>query len=249
MDLPLLYAVKLAGVVTNSSSRPLVVDTERGRFLVKLIHGPEGPRALAAEWLGTALASHLGLPTLELAQVVVEAALGRHVAESELREQIERGAGLCLGARWLEGARSATARTLERAPEEFAARVLWLDVLIQNPDRRTNNPNVLERGSALLPIDHGASLPFHHAWRVSEQDPASDLKPPLDHPFGRHAARLAFWHRQLEPLVTWAALERMCQALPEPWLGRVQFETVVRQRLAYAAYLRKRVQAMGAIYV
>src|SRR5262245_30587743 len=97
-------ARKVVGSLPGGSSRPLLADTDGGRFIVKLVNGPEGPRALAAEWLGHALAAALGLPTAELAAIELDAALAAEVSDPELRGAIERGAGTCLGLRELAGA-------------------------------------------------------------------------------------------------------------------------------------------------
>ncbi len=55
--------------------------TDRGEAYLKALGNPEGPHALASEWVGTSLAAWLGLPTFEFAIVpvdgVIEIPLGR----------------------------------------------------------------------------------------------------------------------------------------------------------------------------
>src|SRR5687768_6614493 len=111
---------RVLGALAGGSSRPLLAETEGGRFVVKLVHGPEGPRALAAEWLGHALAVASGLPSAELAALELDASLAASVAEDELREAVARGAGTCLGLRELRGAVAATPSELAAAPDDFA---------------------------------------------------------------------------------------------------------------------------------
>jgi hypothetical protein len=246
---PVRYrARRVVGSLPGGSSRPLLADTDGGRFIVKLVHGPEGPQALAAEWLGHTLASALCLPTAELAAIELDAALGAPIAESELREQIERGAGTCLGLRELAGAKPASLQELDAAPDDFALRLLWLDVLLENPDRRAHNPNVLRWGASLVPIDYAAALPFHHDWSLTEEQPARDLGPPAGHIFERRAGELERWHRLLRPLLTREALEIAASSLPPEWLAPAAFATEARQRAAYVAYLWKRLRALDARY-
>ena len=47
---------------------------------------------------------------------------------------------------------------------DFAARVVWLDALVTNPDRTHRNPNLLVWERRPWLIDHGASLYVHHHW-------------------------------------------------------------------------------------
>jgi hypothetical protein len=227
-------ALHVVGRQATGSTRPFVVETDAGRFVLKLLHGAEGPRALAAEWICAGIAAELGLPTLELAPIAVDPAIARSVVDSEEREMIERGAGLCLGSRVIESARAADVRLLDAAPDDFAERVLFLDVLVENPDRRRANPNVLAAGKAIVPIDHGAALPFHHEWRLVEEAP--DVRVPDDHLFATRRLR-AFD-------VPGARLEAICASVPEPWLGPIVFESADRQRAAYAAVLWKRLAAL-----
>ncbi|HVJ17889.1 MAG TPA: HipA family kinase [Polyangiaceae bacterium] len=239
---------RVLGVLQGGSSRPLLVESDAGRFVLKLVGGPEGPRALAAEWIGTSIAALAGLPTLELVALELDPALAVAFIDSELREFTERGAGLCLGVRELRGATPALARDLEHADDDFAMRILWVDVLLQNPDRRRENPNILRHGHALVAIDHASAIPFHHDWLVTEASPGADLAPPVTHLFAARAAELGQWHGRLRPLVTREALLAVCQDLPEEWLGALSFETPARQRQAYAAYLWKRLQAMDRLW-
>jgi hypothetical protein len=238
---------RLLGVLPGGSSRPLLVETESGRFVLKLVGGPEGPRALAAEWIGTGVAALVGLPTLELVALELDPALARDLDDTELREFAERGAGLCLGVRELRGARPARLEELEQVDDDFALRILWLDLLLQNPDRRRENTNILRYGQALLAIDHASAVPFHHDWIVDEQSPSAELEPPSSHVFATRAARLPAWHARLRASLPRESLLAICAELPEVWLGPLSFESAARQREAYAVYLWKRLQAMDAL--
>jgi hypothetical protein len=236
-------------VVSASSTRPLIVQTDRGRFFVKLLNGAEGPKALAAEWLCADLASRFGLPTLELVRVELAAELARTLVDGELREAVQRGAGLCLGFRELPGAIPVRADELSSAPEEFALPLLWLDILVENPDRRRDNPNVLRSGSLLVPIDHATCLGFHHDWRVNEQTPARDVSLPPDHVCSAFGERLGVWSERLANRLTSDSIENACASIPSEWLGSLVFGTEARQKQAYAAYLHKRLRVMERTFL
>jgi hypothetical protein len=239
---------RILGVVPGGSSRALLVESDAGRFFLKLVGAPDGARALVAEWIGTSLAALSGLPTLELAALELEPMLAASIEDTEIRELVQRGAGLCLGVRELRGARQATLVELKQADDDFALRILWLDILLQNPDRRRENPNILRQGQALLAIDHASTLPFHHDWLVSENAPAAEHEPPARHVFSARAAGLPAWHGRLRRTITREQLLIICHALPNEWLGSTSFESPERQREAYGAYLWKRLRAMDALW-
>jgi HipA-like kinase len=237
----------IVDVLTSSSTRPLVVATDEGRFVLKLVGGADGPQVLAAEWIGSRLCGAVGLPTLELVALDLDRELAAGIVESELREEIQRGAGLCLGTRELPGARAATLAELERADDDFALRVLWIDILIENPDRRTQNPNVLKWGNSLVPIDHASAFPFHHSWDLDESQPTRDLGAPTDHVYGNRAPRLRSIGGAVSAALGRDSLNAICASVPDEWLGALSFENADRQRAAYAAYLWKRLRALLSV--
>jgi hypothetical protein len=237
---------RIVGALTGGSSRPLLVDTESGRFVLKLVGGAEGPRALAAEWICAHMATAIGLPTPELLVLDLDARLSSDIADPELREAVQRGSGRCLGLRELRDARPAERVDLETAPDEFALPLLWMDTWVENLDRRWKNPNILSWGSSLVPIDHGAALAFHHAWKVTEQCPGRNLHSPIGHLYAAREMRLRAWHSRLRACVPRDKLEDVCASIPDEWLGPLVFATPLRQKLAYAAFLWKRLRWLDA---
>jgi hypothetical protein len=190
------------------------------------------------------MAAAIELPTLELLVLDLDARVSQAVADPELREAIQRGSGACLGLRQLQDARPAQRLEIEAAPEEFAVPLLWLDTWVQNPDRRWTNPNVLSWGASLVPIDHGAALAFHHTWKVTEQCPGQELHSPADHLYADRETRLRMWHPRLRARVPRDRLVEICASVPDAWLGPIVFATPARQRLAYAAFLWKRLRSL-----
>jgi hypothetical protein len=56
----------------RSSTRVMRVETDAGEGFVKTLGNPEGPHALASEWVGSRLAELLGIPTLDFTLIVIE---------------------------------------------------------------------------------------------------------------------------------------------------------------------------------
>ena len=53
--------------IEKSSTRPSEIRTDAGPAFIKCLGNPEGPHALACEWIGTRVAALLGLQTLDFA--------------------------------------------------------------------------------------------------------------------------------------------------------------------------------------
>jgi hypothetical protein len=149
----------------EGGSLPAVVDTDDGLYVVKFRGAGQGPRALVAELLVGLLAARLELPTPELALVDVPPPFGRSEPDPEIQDLLRRSHGLNVGLRYLDGAFNFdAAAAAELVTPEFAARLVWLDGLVTNPDRTHRNPNLLVWNRRLWLIDHGAALYIHHDW-------------------------------------------------------------------------------------
>ena len=99
----------------------------------------------------------------------------------------------------------------------------------------------------MIPIDHAASLSFHHGWRVTEQTPSEKLEVPPDHVFADRRAALEQWHPGLRQQLDRESIRVACESLPGEWLGPPAFESDQRQRSAYSAMLWKRLSAMDRL--
>lgn len=49
------------------------VETDAGEAFIKTLGNPEGPHALASEWVGSRLAELLGMPTLDFTLITIDA--------------------------------------------------------------------------------------------------------------------------------------------------------------------------------
>jgi hypothetical protein len=117
------------------------------------------------------IAARLELAVPELALVEVPPPFGRSEPDPEIQDLLRRSHGLNVGLRYLDGAFNFDgAAAAELITPEFAARLVWLDALVTNPDRTHRNPNLLiwERRPWL--IDHGAALYIHHDWAGATEE-------------------------------------------------------------------------------
>lgn len=169
--LPTLTATRYVHPLREGGSLPAVVDTDGGGLFVAKFRGAgQGPKALVAELLVGMIATAIGLPVPELAIVDVPAAFGRTEPDPEIQDLLRASHGANVGLRYLEGAFNFDAAAASAlVTPEFAARLVWLDAFVTNPDRTHRNPNLMVWQGRPWLIDHGAALYAHHDWaRVDE---------------------------------------------------------------------------------
>jgi hypothetical protein len=126
---------------------------------------------LAREIVGACLAADLGLPVPEPMLVEIPPNWGDIVPDAPLRARIAASSPIAFGSTLITGGYSAwTADTkIKEAMFDTAAAIFAFDAIIQNPDRRTINPNCLVRGEEIRIIDH--ELAFAHRVVLGWQPP------------------------------------------------------------------------------
>ena len=227
----------------DGNSSPVVVETEGGRFVLKLRGAGHGVLALVAEIVVAELAERLSLSVPERAVVALPPDVPSAEKNDELADLLARSTGTNLGLRLLEGARVATASELDALDDEFVARVLWLDGLTLNPDRTGSNPNVLVWKGRPWLIDHGSSLAFHHDWRSVTEDSPREPWSHRRHVFSSRASLVPRFDAILTPLVDRQALDAAVGAVPDEFLEDVEPGTAPNvTRAAYVAFLWKRLK-------
>jgi hypothetical protein len=224
-----------------------VVDTSDGHYVVKLRGAAQGTAALVAEIVVAALADALNLPVPFRRIITIGVAQRTDDRNDELADLLDASVGDNLGFRHLPTARPLQRWDLATVPLDFAAQVRWLDWLTMNPDRGPGNPNILVDGSRYWLIDHGAALPFQHDWdAVTEASPLRPA-PAIPHVFDGLATHLPEWDPLLTALVTRETLAETVALIPDSFLRPLlpppwSPEAAERRRLAYAAFLWKRLR-------
>lgn len=228
----------------RGSSWPVLVDTGEQKVVVKLRGTAEGVRPLIAELVVGALADGLGLLTPERCLVELPPHLPSDDPHEELRDLLERSHGLNLGLRYLDGFRNVTVADASRIKPELAARIVWFDALVQNPDRTARNTNLMIKAGSIWLIDHGAALAFHHDWKaVTEQSPREAGEVVPQHLLQVSEGFLQAADAELAPKISREVLEEALSQVPDELLLATSSEPPARQRAAYVAYLRKRLHA------
>lgn len=228
----------------RGSSWPVLAQAGEQEVVVKLRGAAEGTRPLVAEVVVGALADALDLPTPERYLVELPAGIPSDDPHEELGDLLSRSVGLNLGIRYLRGFRNVTPADASRVGLELAARLVWLDAFVQNPDRTAKNPNLMIRAGKLSLIDHGAALNFHHDWRaVTEQSPREPGRVVTDHLMQVPESDLVRADAESAEKLSRSTLAFALAQVPDEWLTPAGASEAERERAAYVAYLYKRLQA------
>jgi len=232
----------LRRIQKGASSSPVVVETDAGRFVLKLRGAGHGTLALVAELIVGSLADRLGLPVPERALVELLPDFESDDHNDELADLLGRSVGLNVGFRLLDGSRTPRPEELARLDDDFATRVLFLDGLTQNPDRTHANPNILFWNGRPWLIDHGSSLPFHYDWpRVTEASPR-EPESHRHHVFEARAHLLSRFDDAFAKRLPREALTASLALVPDALLSDASTEPPARIRAAYEAFLWKRLK-------
>lgn len=161
---------------------------EEVEIFVKLSAGCEqGVVNLAREAVAACLAADLGLPVPRPWLVEIPPEIAPAVFDEQVANKLRRSSPVAFGSTCAPGFSAWTSgQRLSDAMQSVASGILLFDAIIQNPDRRTENPNCLVRGDDLRIIDH--ELAFAHRLMLLWQAPwllggMNDLAAPGRHIF------------------------------------------------------------------
>jgi hypothetical protein len=126
---------------------------------------------LAMEAVAACLAGDLKLPIPEPMLVVIPTEWVAIIPDDERRKRAKVSSSIAFGSRLVTGGYSIwTPDTrINEAMVDTAAGVFAFDAIIQNPDRRAENPNCLVRGENIRIFDH--ELAFGHRLMLQWQPP------------------------------------------------------------------------------
>lgn len=126
---------------------------------------------LAREVIGACLAGDLGLPVPEPFLIDVPADWAATIPDASQRAKVERSSPVAFGSRVMTGQFGiwTPGNLISDIMLPTAAGIFVFDAIIQNPDRRSDNPNCLVRGDELRIFDH--ELAFSHGLVIGWQPP------------------------------------------------------------------------------
>jgi hypothetical protein len=210
-----LSAIEYVRAMRSGRSGPLLLlcesaDGQASEIVVKISAGcDEGVINLAREMVAACLATDLGLPIPPPYVIDFAPEFTSAITDSDQRNRVQNSSPVAFGSHHITGQYSAWMRgqRLSHVMIPSAAAILVFDGIIQNPDRRADNPNCLTRGDEIRIFDH--EMTFTHKlvlgwlapWRIGG---LKNLETP-----GAHIFREQLRRRQIDygPIrAAWAAL-------------------------------------------
>jgi len=171
VSLPHLVAATYHRKMGSGRTKPALFGCEdeqgdpAGEFVVKFKGGLEaGVKGLTCELLSSLIADHLGIPSPAPALIKVDVAIADLIprSDADVGEVIRKSAGLNFGSRVLVGGFRTwpVDKPIPLTLRQTAVELFAFDALVQNPDRRYMNPNLLWRDDEIFAIDHDAAFSF-----------------------------------------------------------------------------------------
>jgi hypothetical protein len=171
----------------------------------------QGNVNLAREVVGACLAGDLGLPVPEPFLINIPAQWAATIPDTSERAKVQRSSPVAFGSRAVTGQLSvwSPGNSISDIMLPMAAGIFVFDGIIQNPDRRSGNPNCLVRGDELRIFDH--ELAFSHGLVLGWTPPwvIGGLKPMETN--GNHIFRAGLKGRSIDYGPIRAAWARACR--------------------------------------
>ena len=237
-----VVATRYVTPLREGGSVPALFEADDdGLYVVKFRGAAQGPRALVAELIAGQIGRSLGLDVPELVLVHLDPALAATEPDPELQGPMERSGGLNLGMDFLPGALPFSPLVPPRPDPELAAEIVWLDLLITNPDRTARNPNLLSWHGRTWLIDHGAAIYVHHTWRDAQVRASLPFPMIADHVLLPFAGSIPEADARLAPRLDVARLAEIVRLVPDDWLpDDLGVGGPDDQRRAYIEYFERR---------
>lgn len=228
-------ATRYVTPLKEGGSLPAIMEADDdGMYVVKFRGAGQGPKALVAEVVAGEIGRRLGLPVPELVIVDMDVALAAAEPDPEIRELLERSAGLNAGLDYLPGSLPYRPHVDPWASPELAADIVWFDALVTNIDRTPRNPNLLVWHREPWLIDHGAALYVQHTWREPAAHARRGFPQAAQHILLPVASSIPDADARLAALLDLAFLEDVLASVPDAWLSepRTRYLDYLGARLA-----------------
>ncbi|MEP6905644.1 MAG: HipA family kinase, partial [Gemmatimonadales bacterium] len=246
-------ATRYVQPLREGGSLPAIVDTHGGGLYVAKFRGAgQGPKSLIAELVTGLLAQAAGLPTPKLALIDIAETFGRSEPDPEIQDLLRASHGINVGLKYLDGSFNFdTSAAGEFISPDLAAKIVWFDAFMSNPDRTHRNPNLLIWNRLPWLIDHGAALYAHHDWAsVDEARTRSSFPLIKSHVLLAESGDITRADEEMAAMITDEIIEQVVGNVPDELLSDSvatgEFSSVDVARIRYVDYLTARIRSPRA---
>jgi hypothetical protein len=164
-------AYQLNRELPSGRTKPCVVTCSRAghenvEFVVKLRKAVNfNETGLTCELVSALLAKKLGLSIPNPSLILISREFAESISIPHICNVMKESVGLNFGSALISGGSSTwpVNKPLPLSLEEKASEIIAFDAMVQNPDRRTDKPNVLSGSQELYIIDHEMAFSFLHS--------------------------------------------------------------------------------------
>src|SRR5215469_14999163 len=237
-----IQATRYVVPLREGGTLPAIVEgDDLGLYVVKFRGAGQGVPALIAELIAGEIGRVLGLRVPEIVLAQIDVALGRNEPDAEIRHLLKASAGLNLALDYLPGSVMFDPAAKDAVPADEASMLVWFDAFTQNVDRTARNANLLVWHRKLYPIDHGASLFFHHDWATMMSKAGSPFRQIEQHVLLPWASDIAGAGRAAREKLTLEVLTHIVDAVPDAWLEAIPGGlSAAERRAGYVEFFRRR---------
>jgi hypothetical protein len=242
----------------EGGSLPAIAEADdQFLYVLKFRGSGQGIKTLIAELIGGEIARALGLRVPEMVFAQLDPSFGRTEPDEEIQDLLKASVGLNLGLHYLSGAISFDP-LVTPVDARLASSVVWLDCLLTNVDRSSNNTNMLVWNKEVWLIDHGASLYFHYSpenWEKKAETPFPQVK---NHVLLPYASSLDETNTRFQTLLTSDKLKEIVGLVPDEWFeaagqnpaeARDMYFRFLQIRMASSEIFKKEAQNARAVLV
>jgi HipA-like kinase len=238
----LVTATRYVAPLREGGSLPAIVEADDdGLYVVKFRGAGHGAKALVAELIAGEIGRALGLQVPDIVLVDLDPALAAGEPDAEIRELLQRSAGINVGLDFLPGALGFDPAAGFAPDADLSANVVWFDALVTNVDRTARNTNLLVWHRRLWLIDHGSALYVHHTWREPQVHARRPFPQSREHVLLPGASSIRDADGRLAPRLTRQLLESIVADVPDEWLmPQPGLPDAGAHRRAYVEYVWQR---------
>jgi len=215
----MIKVVELYKEIRAGSSLPLIVGGSDGRkYVVKLRGSGEGVLANVVEFLSLKLGRLAQISVLESACLLVETDFAKKADDPEIRELLEKSAGINFGTKYVE---ATSVYNEQRAPviaPEMKDNIFLYDLFLLNIDRNASNSNIIFNRDGLWCLDYASAVTMRNAITGKSHKEHALLKEIKRHLFYRDKINAYSFIKKFKEIPD-SSIGGMIDELPEEWLG------------------------------
>jgi len=214
----MIKVVEFYKEIRVGSSLPLIVGGSDGhKYVVKLRGSGEGVLANVVEFLSLKLGRLAQIPVLEPLCLLVETDFAKKANDPEIRELLEKSAGINFGTKYVE---AASVYNEQRAPviaPELKNNIFLYDLFLLNIDRNASNSNIIFNRDDLWCLDYASAVTMRNAVAGKSYKELALLKEIKRHLFYRDHINAYSFIRKFKEIPD-GNMGDMIDELPEEWL-------------------------------